>query len=51
MVWGSLLIYQGSYLLVSLPGFIYQFIPAMKKYKIQSVSRDKRSGTDVHRPL
>ncbi|XP_029854459.1 methylsterol monooxygenase 1-like [Aquila chrysaetos chrysaetos] len=31
----SLFVYQTSYLLVSLPGFIYQFIPAMKKHKIQ----------------
>uniref|UniRef100_A0A8B9M6W6 Fatty acid hydroxylase domain-containing protein n=1 Tax=Accipiter nisus TaxID=211598 RepID=A0A8B9M6W6_9AVES len=28
-------VYQVSYLLASLPGFIYQFIPAIKKYKIQ----------------
>ncbi|XP_025063649.1 methylsterol monooxygenase 1-like [Alligator sinensis] len=35
VTWGTLLLYLSSYYLASLPGFIYQFIPAMKKYKIQ----------------
>ncbi|XP_019390277.1 PREDICTED: methylsterol monooxygenase 1-like [Crocodylus porosus] len=35
VTWGTLLLYLSSYYLSSLPGFIYQFIPAMKKYKIQ----------------
>lgn len=35
--WGSLLVHEGVYFLFCLPGFIFQFIPAMQKYKIQKV--------------
>uniref|UniRef100_S4REL1 Methylsterol monooxygenase 1 n=1 Tax=Petromyzon marinus TaxID=7757 RepID=S4REL1_PETMA len=34
--WGSLLVHELVYFSFCLPGFIFQFIPAMKKYKIQA---------------
>uniref|UniRef100_A0A8C9FDL6 Methylsterol monooxygenase 1 n=1 Tax=Pavo cristatus TaxID=9049 RepID=A0A8C9FDL6_PAVCR len=33
--WGSLLVHEASYFLLCVPGFIFQFIPYMQKYKIQ----------------
>ncbi|KAG8520782.1 Methylsterol monooxygenase 1 [Galemys pyrenaicus] len=33
--WGSLIVHEALYFLFSLPGFLFQFIPYMKKYKIQ----------------
>lgn len=35
--WGSLLVHEVSYFLLCVPGFIFQFIPYMQKYKIQQV--------------
>lgn len=36
--WGSLIVHETIYFLFSLPGFLFQFIPFMRKYKIQKVS-------------
>lgn len=36
--WGSLIVHEVLYFLFCLPGFLFQFIPYMKKYKIQKVS-------------
>ncbi|XP_039203381.1 methylsterol monooxygenase 1-like [Crotalus tigris] len=33
--WGSLLAHELLYFLICLPGFVFQFIPYMQKYKIQ----------------
>lgn len=33
--WGSLIVHETIYFLFSLPGFLFQFIPFMRKYKIQ----------------
>ncbi|XP_004717438.1 methylsterol monooxygenase 1 [Echinops telfairi] len=33
--WGSLIVHEALYFSLSLPGFLFQFIPYMKKYKIQ----------------
>ncbi|XP_064418105.1 methylsterol monooxygenase 1 [Latimeria chalumnae] len=33
--WGSLIVHEFIYFLFCLPGFIFQFIPFMQKYKIQ----------------
>ncbi|XP_042557746.1 methylsterol monooxygenase 1 [Dipodomys spectabilis] len=33
--WGSLIVHEALYFLFSLPGFLFQFLPFMKKYKIQ----------------
>ncbi|NXU93708.1 MSMO1 monooxygenase, partial [Xiphorhynchus elegans] len=33
--WGSLIVHEVSYFLLCVPGFIFQFIPYMQKYKIQ----------------
>uniref|UniRef100_A0ABI7X303 Fatty acid hydroxylase domain-containing protein n=3 Tax=Felinae TaxID=338152 RepID=A0ABI7X303_FELCA len=33
--WGSLIVHEALYFLFCLPGFLFQFIPYMKKYKIQ----------------
>ena len=33
--WGSLVFHEVLYFLFCLPGFLFQFIPFMKKYKIQ----------------
>lgn len=35
--WGSLIVHELIYFLFCLPGFIFQFLPFMQKYKIQSV--------------
>lgn len=35
--WGSLIVHELIYFLFCLPGFIFQFIPFMQKYKIQQV--------------
>lgn len=35
--WGSLLAHELLYFLICLPGFVFQFIPYMQKYKIQKV--------------
>ncbi|KAL1784849.1 methylsterol monooxygenase 1 [Sigmodon hispidus] len=35
---GSLIVHEAIYFLFSLPGFLFQFIPYMKKYKIQKTS-------------
>ncbi|ELW72179.1 C-4 methylsterol oxidase [Tupaia chinensis] len=35
--WGSLIVHEALYFLFSLPGFLFQFIPFMKRYKIQKV--------------
>ncbi|XP_063933963.1 methylsterol monooxygenase 1-like [Zophobas morio] len=34
--WGSLLVHELIYILVCLPGFVSQFLPFMKRYKIQA---------------
>lgn len=33
--WGSLIVHEALYFFFCLPGFLFQFIPYMKKYKIQ----------------
>ncbi|NXT51019.1 MSMO1 monooxygenase, partial [Pluvianellus socialis] len=33
--WGSLIVHEVSYFLLCVPGFVFQFIPYMQKYKIQ----------------
>ncbi|XP_078580558.1 methylsterol monooxygenase 1-like [Branchiostoma floridae x Branchiostoma japonicum] len=33
--WGSLFFHEVTYFLICLPGFLYQFLPFMQKYKIQ----------------
>ncbi|KAF7470134.1 Hypothetical predicted protein [Marmota monax] len=33
--WGSLIVHEALYFLFCLPGFLFQFIPYMRKYKIQ----------------
>ncbi|NXC19492.1 MSMO1 monooxygenase, partial [Corythaeola cristata] len=33
--WGSLIVHEASYFLLCVPGFVFQFIPYMQKYKIQ----------------
>lgn len=35
--WGSLIVHEASYFLLCVPGFVFQFIPYMQKYKIQQV--------------
>lgn len=35
--WGSLIVHELVYFLFCLPGFIFQFIPFMQRYKIQQV--------------
>lgn len=35
--WGSLLVHELAYFFICLPGFVFQFIPYMQKYKIQQV--------------
>lgn len=35
--WGSLIVHELIYFLFCLPGFIFQFLPFMQKYKIQPV--------------
>lgn len=35
--WGSLIVHELIYFLFCLPGFIFQFLPFMQKYKIQQV--------------
>lgn len=35
--WGSLVVHELIYFLFCLPGFIFQFLPFMQKYKIQPV--------------
>lgn len=35
--WGSLLVHELAYFLICVPGFLFQFIPFMQKYKIQAV--------------
>lgn len=36
--WGSLFVHEFIYFLFCLPGFLFQFMPFMQKYKIQQVS-------------
>lgn len=36
--WGSLIVHEAIYFLFSLPGFLFQFIPYMRRFKIQKVS-------------
>lgn len=38
--WGSLFVHEFIYFLFCLPGFLFQFLPFMQKYKIQQVSCD-----------
>uniref|UniRef100_A0A8D0GFP9 Methylsterol monooxygenase 1 n=1 Tax=Sphenodon punctatus TaxID=8508 RepID=A0A8D0GFP9_SPHPU len=33
--WGSLIVHELAYFLLCFPGFVFQFIPYMQKYKIQ----------------
>ncbi|CAB1327107.1 unnamed protein product, partial [Coregonus sp. 'balchen'] len=33
--WGSLIVHEAIYFLFCLPGFLFQFLPFMQKYKIQ----------------
>lgn len=35
--WGSLVVHELVYFLFCLPGFLFQFIPFMQRYKIQQV--------------
>lgn len=35
--WGSLIVHEFIYFLFCLPGFLFQFLPFMQKYKIQQV--------------
>lgn len=35
--WGSLIVHEFIYFLFCLPGFLFQFMPFMQKYKIQQV--------------
>uniref|UniRef100_A0A4W5QKB1 Methylsterol monooxygenase 1 n=1 Tax=Hucho hucho TaxID=62062 RepID=A0A4W5QKB1_9TELE len=35
--WGSLIVHEAIYFLFCLPGFLFQFLPFMQKYKIQQV--------------
>lgn len=35
--WGSLIVHEVIYFLFCLPGFLFQFMPFMQKYKIQPV--------------
>lgn len=37
--WGSLIVHEFIYFFFCLPGFIFQFLPFLQKYKIQQVSR------------
>lgn len=37
--WGSLIVHEFIYFLFCLPGFLFQFMPFMQKYKIQPVQR------------
>lgn len=49
--WGSLIVHEGIYFLLCMPGFLFQFIPYMKKYKIQKVSvRDSNPGIMLGMP-
>lgn len=45
--WGSLIVHEVSYFLLCVPGFIFQFIPYMQKYKIQQV----REGCELYTDL
>lgn len=47
--WGSLLVHEASYFLLCVPGFIFQFIPYMQKYKIQPVRQSSGLHTDLPR--
>lgn len=38
--WGSLFVHEFIYFLFCLPGFLFQFLPFMQKYKIQQVRCD-----------
>lgn len=40
--WGSLFVHEFIYFFFCLPGFLFQFLPFMQKYKIQQVSCDLR---------
>ncbi|XP_006896718.1 PREDICTED: methylsterol monooxygenase 1 [Elephantulus edwardii] len=42
--WGSLIVHEALYFLISLPGFLFQFIPYMKKYKIQKDRTESLEG-------
>lgn len=35
--WGSLIVHEFIYFLLCLPGFLFQFMPFMQRYKIQQV--------------
>lgn len=35
--WGSLIVHELVYFLFCLPGFMFQFMPFMQRYKIQQV--------------
>lgn len=45
--WGSLIVHELIYFMFCLPGFIFQFLPFMQKYKIQPVSRLKKKITII----
>lgn len=45
--WGSLIVHEVSYFLLCVPGFIFQFIPYMQKYKIQQVRESCELYTDL----
>lgn len=45
--WGSLLVHEVSYFLLCVPGFLFQFIPYMQKYKIQQVRESYEVYTDL----
>ncbi|KAJ8399295.1 hypothetical protein AAFF_G00413330 [Aldrovandia affinis] len=48
--WGSLIVHEFIYFLFCLPGFIFQFLPFMQKYKIQQVGTDFTRNV-VYRPV
>lgn len=35
--WGSLIVHEAIYFLFCLPGFLFQFLPFMQRFKIQQV--------------
>lgn len=41
--WGSLFVHEFIYFLLCLPGFLFQFMPFMQRYKIQQVCGGRRS--------
>ncbi|KAI8495710.1 Methylsterol monooxygenase 1 [Branchiostoma belcheri] len=42
--WGSLIVHELLYFLICLPGFVFQFLPFMQKYKIQNDKPETWAG-------